>query len=104
MLILLDEREDNTATFKELERSFGVSQPTMAGIIRRLKQKNLVETLTDSDDRRIKMARLTQDGLEKCREGYQYMAKAEEMILADLTEEERNELLHLLTKIHESLV
>lgn len=76
----------------------------MAGIIRRLKQKNLVETLTDSDDRQIKMARLTQDGLEKCREGYKYMAKAEEMIPGSLTEEERSELLLLLTKIHESLV
>lgn len=48
------------ATFKELEKSFGVSQPTMVGIINRLEHKELVDILADSDDKRIRRAQLTQ--------------------------------------------
>ena len=43
VLVLLDEKEGKTASFKALEKDFGVSQPTMAGILNRLEQKNLIE-------------------------------------------------------------
>ena len=43
VLVLLDEKEGKTALFKELEKDFGVSQPTMVGILNRLMQKDLVE-------------------------------------------------------------
>lgn len=42
VLVLLDEKEGKTASFKELEKDFGVSQPTMVGILNRLVQKDLV--------------------------------------------------------------
>ena len=41
VLVLLDEKEGKTASFKELEKDFGVSQPTMVGILNRLVQKDL---------------------------------------------------------------
>ncbi len=103
ILVLLDEREGKTATFKELEKSFGVSQPTMVGLLNRLEQKKLVEVLDDPSDKRIRRAHLTQKGAEKCKEGYQHMQEAESMLLGGLTETEKAEFLQLLLKIRESL-
>lgn len=103
VLVLLDGKEEKTATFKELEKSFGVSQPTMVGLLSRLEQKNLVEILVDPDDKRIRRAHLTQEGADKCKEGYKHMKLAEEMLLSNLTEEERAEFLRILIKIRGSM-
>ena len=103
VLVLLDEKEEKTATFKELEKEFGVSQPTMVGLLSRLEQKHLVEILADPDDKRIRRARLTQKGEEKCKEGYKHMRSAEELLLGDLTAEEKSEFINFLLKIRNSL-
>lgn len=103
VLVLLDGKEEKTATFKELEKSFGVSQPTMVGLLSRLEQKKLVEILIDPDDKRIRRAHLTQEGSDKCKEGYKHMKLAEEMLLKDLTEKEKTEFLRLLIKIRGSM-
>lgn len=103
VLVLLDEKEEKTATFKELEKNFGVSQPTMVGLLGRLEQKKLVEILSDPDDKRIRKAHLTQKGEDKCKEGYQHMRSAEELLLSSLTAEEKSEFLRLLSKIRGSL-
>lgn len=92
VLVLLDEKEGKTASFKELEKDFGVSQPTMVGILNRLVQKDLVEVLTDSEDKRIRKAHLTQKGADKCKEGYKHMNSAEEQLLKSLTNNEKRSL------------
>lgn len=103
VLLMLDEKEDKTATFKELEKGFGVSQPTMVGILSRLEHKGLVEILTDPDDKRIRIAHLTQMGTDKCREGHKHMRAAEELLLGSLTAREKEEFLRLLIKIRNSM-
>ena len=102
VLVLLDEKEGKTASFKELEKDFGVSQPTMVGILNRLVQKDLVEVLTDSEDKRIRKAHLTQKGADKCKEGYKHMNSAEEQLLKSLTDDEKIEFNRLLLKIRKS--
>ena len=102
VLVLLDEKEGKTASFKELEKDFGVSQPTMVGILNRLVQKDLVEVLTDSEDRRIRKAHLTQKGADKCKEGYKHMNSAEEQLLKSLTNNEKKEFNRLLLKVRKS--
>ena len=102
VLVLLDEKEEKTASFKELEKEFGVSQPTMAGILNRLVQKDLVEVLTDSEDKRIRKAHLTQKGADKCKEGYKHMNSAEEQLLKSLTDDEKKEFNRLLLKVRKS--
>lgn len=103
VLVLLDGKEGKEAAFKELEKSFGVSQPTMVGILNRLEQKNLVEILDDPSDKRIRRAHLTREGADKCKEGYKHMKAAEELLLGSLTEEEKKEFLRLLIKIRGSM-
>ena len=102
VLVLLDEKEGKTASFKELEKDFGVSQPTMVGILNRLVQKDFVEVLTDSEDKRIKKAHLTQKGADKCKEGYKHMNSAEEQLLKSLTNNEKKEFNRLLLKVRKS--
>lgn len=102
VLVLLDEKEGKTASFKELEKEFGVSQPTMVGILNRLVQKDLVEVLTDSEDKRIRKAHLTQKGADKCKEGYKHMNSAEEQLLKSLTNNEKKEFNRLLLKVRKS--
>lgn len=102
VLVLLDEKEGKTASFKELEKDFGVSQPTMVGILNRLVQKDLVEVLTDSEDKRIRKAHLTQKGADKCKEGYKHMNSAEEQLLKSLTNNEKKEFNRLLLKVRKS--
>ncbi len=102
VLVLLDEKEEKTASFKELEKDFGVSQPTMVGILNRLAQKDFVEILTDSEDKRIRKAHLTQKGADKCKEGYKHMNSAEERLLKSLTNDEKKEFNRLLLKVRKS--
>ena len=102
VLVLLDEKEGKTASFKELEKDFGVSQPTMVGILNRLVQKDFVEVLTDSEDKRIRKAHLTQKGADKCKEGYKHMNSAEEQLLKSLTDDEKKEFNRLLLKVRKS--
>ena len=102
VLVLLDEKEGKTASFKDLEKEFGVSQPTMVGILNRLVQKGLVEVLTDSEDKRIRKAHLTQKGADKCKEGYKHMNSAEEQLLKSLTNNEKKEFNRLLLKVKKS--
>ena len=102
VLVLLDEKEGETASFKELEKDFGVSQPTMVGILNRLVQKDLVEVLTDSEDKRIRKAHLTQKGADKCKEGYKHMNSAEEQLLKSLTNNEKKEFNRSLLKVRKS--
>ena len=102
VLVLLDEKEGKTASFKDLEKEFGVSQPTMVGIINRLAQKDLVEVLTDSEDKRIRKAHLTKKGADKCKEGYKHMGLAEERLLKSLTDDEKKEFSRLLSKVRKS--
>lgn len=103
VLVLLDGKLEKTATFKELEKEFGVSQPTMVGILSRLEQKKLVEILIDPGDKRIRLAHLTQRGADKCKEGYKHMKSAEELLLNGLTDTEKQEFLRLLIKIRSSI-
>lgn len=102
VLVLLDEKEGKMASFKDLEKDFGVSQPTMVGILNRLVQKDLVEVLTDSVDKRIRKAHLTPKGAAKCKEGYKHMNSAEEQLLKSLTDDEKTEFHKLLLKVRKS--
>lgn len=103
ILIWLDRIESKSATFKELEKNFGVSQPTIVGIIKRLEQKDLIAIQSDKLDRRIRIAQLTEKGREKCRIGYEHMTRAEEELLHGLSAEERAEFTRLLIKVKNTM-
>ena len=65
-LIELRSAEEKQMPLKELERRLHVAQSTAAGIVVRLEQKGFLESFGSSDDRRIKMVRITPKGEDCC--------------------------------------
>ncbi|MFC2662245.1 MAG: MarR family winged helix-turn-helix transcriptional regulator, partial [Eubacterium sp.] len=103
VLIFLSGHEKNTAPMKEIEKFLGVAQPTVVGIVKRLEQKQYVESFEDAEDHRVKLVHLTASGEEKCRAGRAHMEKAEEALLAPLTEEERGQFLEMLERVRNAI-
>ena len=99
VLMELHYSERQQLSMKELERRFGVAQSTAAGIFSRLEQKDFVEALSDPEDKRVKLAHITQIGESCCTEAAGAMQEAEENLLNGLSDEERTILNRLLIRI-----
>lgn len=102
-LVELDQAPEGQRSLKELEQILHVAQSTAAGIIARLEQKGLVEGLGDAEDRRVKRVQITTAGVECVRTALHHRAEAEELILSNLTEAERDIFYMLLKKVRDSL-
>lgn len=103
VLLLLEGAPDGELSLKELERRLQVAQSTAAGIVVRLEQKDFVTSFTSSEDKRIKMVRVTERGLGCCESAKQNMQQTEDRLLSKLTEAERNTLIELLRKVNDGL-
>lgn len=89
---------------KELEQKLHVAQSTAAGIIVRLEQKGFVESLGNAADRRVKLVRITQAGIQCINIAEQEMMRSEDRLLSGLTETEREIFYTLLQKVCHSLM
>ena len=103
VLLALNQAEEKQMPLKELEKSLHVAQSTTAGIVSRLEQKGLVESLGDPADRRVKVVRLSEAGAGCCRMADAQMEATEEQLLSALTEAERGIFIMLLRKVRDSL-
>ena len=102
-LLELDSAPEKQRSLKELEQRLHIAQSTTAGIIARLEKKGLVEGFGDPADRRIKLVRLTQAGMERIAVAEQGRNEVEARLLAGLTETERDIFLVLLKKVRDTL-
>ena len=102
-LLILSRAPDHTLPLKELESLFDAAQSTVAGIISRLEQKELVEGLSSPCDRRVKLVRLTGKGQNLCRLNRDKMDAATSQLVSGLTDAEYLMLLELLDKVHANL-
>ena len=103
VMIELDHGESETRSLKELEHRFGVAQPTMLGIVRRLELKGFLETFQSPEDKRVKLVRLTDEGKRKCGVGYANMETAEQSLLSALSAEEQELFRDMLVRVKASL-
>ena len=67
VLLALQESGEKQMSMKELEKSFGIAQSTVAGIVSRLEQKGFVEALGDAADKRVKRVHITAEGKNAAR-------------------------------------
>ena len=102
-LLVLQEAEEGQLSFKALEKALHVAQSTTAGVIRRLEQKGLVSSFGDTQDRRVKLVRITPLGVQYCRGAEASMAQAEEALLDGLTETEREIFRSVLRKVSQTI-
>lgn len=103
VLLSLNEKDQNTYSFKELERVLGVAQSTCAGIVNRLARKKLVECFIDPTDKRVKLVRLTPVGQACCQDAQQHMQELEETLFRGVSQEEQAIFHSLLQKIYDNV-
>lgn len=103
VLILLAHAEEHTLSLKALEEHFGAAQSTVAGLVSRLEKKGLIEAVASPADRRVKLARLTEAGVQLHAQSRQNVLAAEARLTANLTPEEREVFLSCLKKVHEAV-
>ena len=103
VLHALSTRPNAEATFKELERTLRVSQPTTVGLIARLQEKGLVETCVSTDDLRVKIARLTAEGCALEAEARVDMEREEAALLAGFSREEKKQFHQFLERVQENV-
>lgn len=102
LTVLLDS-EENRLSMKELEKYFGVAQSTIAGIISRLEQKELVEAVGNANDKRIKIVKITDFGKKCCETEFYQREKTEKAILEGFSEEEKKTLNSFLVRVADNL-
>lgn len=103
VLIQLAHAEGYTLSLKALEERFGAAQSTVAGLVSRLEKKGLIEAATDPADRRVKLARLTEDGIRLHAMSRQKVVDSEDRLTSLLSAEEKEQLLTCLKKVYEAV-
>src|SRR5574344_496456 len=89
---------------KDVESFFNVSQPTIAGISRRLEIKKMVKTTPAKNDMRSKNVSLTSKGLKQATICSKNRMEMDERMLKSFSKEERAFLLTSLNKIRNELI
>ncbi len=103
VLIQLAHAPENTLSLKALEERFGAAQSTVAGLVSRLEKKGLVEARSDPADKRVKLVRLTAEGLALHAQSHQKIVESEERLTRLLSEEEKATLLASLRKVWDAV-
>lgn len=97
------DREGKRALLKDMEEFYEVSQPTVAGIMKRLSQKGFVTVDVDEHDHRHKVAALTQLGIDVIEKQENFRKGLQTVILSPLSEEEQNSFIDMLERIWNNL-
>lgn len=88
---------------KDIENHFEVSHPTVVGILNNLKEKGLITTSTDDNDKRIRRVFVT----PKENEFHSFLTKTtienNALLLNGITQEEQKVLLNLLHKLKSNI-
>ncbi len=103
VLIALNKSDGKRLRLKEIEKIFKVSQPTVVGVVDRLEEKGFVRTLRDPEDRRVRLAELTEKGSEKCRHEYELLLATEAKMLQGIEPEAIRQIKEILVKMRENL-
>lgn len=88
---------------KLLEKQLHIAQSTVAGLVKRLEEKGMIQLLEDPQDRRSKQARITDKGLEVEGKAKQNMIETRDRLLSGMTETEQGILHSLLVQAYKSI-
>ncbi len=83
---------------RDVEEAFGLSHPTVSGLLSRLERKDFLELIPDEHDRRCKRIRLLPKGRECMDRLHDGIRKTEETMVADFTPEEKALLFQFLDR------
>lgn len=103
VLVELHHTSEGELTFKQLEHLLGVAQSTVWGLVARLEDKGLVESLGSREDARAKLVRITGAGKRICEESYAEMLEHERQLVSGLSADEAEMLADLLERVHAAI-
>lgn len=102
LLDYLDQKEQKSASQKEIVDYLQLSYATVSGLIKRLEAKGYLCRVSASEDKRANVVTLTEQTkelFEKCR---QHMRERDTNLLRNFTQEEKEQFIYLLEKILEN--
>ena len=105
VLMYLERRRGEAVSQRDLERHLLVSHTTVKGLLQRLEEKGWVRTaFDDSHDGRVKHVYLTGALETRHSAARENMKRLEEMVLSPLSEEEKEQLRGLLSRVLDNLL
>lgn len=99
----INETPMKKASMKEMERFYNVTQPTVAGIIKRLERKGLVTMCVDPNDRRAKCVYLTDAGYEILERQEKFRQGIQNILLSPLTPQEQETFMDMLERVWDNI-
>ncbi len=99
----LTRHRDEAITPGDLGRHFGLSHPTVTGILQRLEAKGFLNYAEDPDDRRKKRICVTEKAWEIHQRVIRHFQETETLITGQMTEQEVLTLLTLLDRVIENI-
>ena len=91
-----------TVCQRDIEKFFSMTNPTVTGVLKNLERDGWVERLRNPHDARSKLLQLTDKSLRVKQELFCIGNEIENTFTAELTAEEREQLLQLLKKLVQS--
>lgn len=103
LMICIEQRnpsDEEGLKVSEISRLLGFSPPTITQLINSLEAKKMVERHADPSDRRVVRVKLTESGKQFTRKAEQYRDAALDELVRYLGEQETEQLIDLLLKVH----
>jgi DNA-binding MarR family transcriptional regulator len=94
---------DRTLAMKDLAEQLHMTPPSITALVRRLEQAGLVRRQTHTEDSRVALLSLTDEGQVLLRQLYQDQMRRMEQLLQGLTPEEQELFLDLLERAVQAL-
>lgn len=104
VLRYLSEHEDRVVYPRDIERRFGLTHPTVSGVLQRLEAKQLICCTADPDDRRCKRVTLTDEARQYLQEISRFFSTLEQVILRGMSDEEVRMFYCLLDRSSNNLI
>ncbi|MCR4704729.1 MAG: MarR family transcriptional regulator [Lachnospiraceae bacterium] len=104
LLYLMRAAEDHAdVTSRDLEKLFHVTNPTMAGILKRLETKGFINRKKSGGDGRTKLIMLSEEAREQTALMRQQLDETKRIVFDDFTEDELSKMYEMLQRLMENL-
>lgn len=103
VLRYLSEHPDEAVYAKDIEKRFGLTHPTVSGILQRLEAKGFLVFEQNAPDRRCKRLRMTAKAEECQKEVARHIQTIEQTMVTGMTQEEIQTLHRLLEQAYHNL-
>lgn len=99
ILMVLFQNREKQIRQADIETHFSMTNPSVTGIIQNLEKKGLLKRVQNPDDKRSKLLQVTEKALSMQNELFALGQSIEEQVTANLSAEERSQLVALLKKV-----